>query len=137
MTLDRPEEDVSLWRLYVLRAMYLLLFVGLGASNLPELLRHDPAARGVIPSLLGGIWLLSFLGLKHPLKMLPLLMFECAWKAIWLFDYGLPQWSSGQMPPTWPVDFKAITAGVILTPLVIPWGYVYRHYMKMAGPRWR
>jgi hypothetical protein len=136
MATDTPEDDVSLARLYVLRAMYLLLIVGLGASNLPELISHDPTARGVIPSLLGGIWLLAFVGLKHPLKMLPLLMFELAWKAIWLFDYGLPQWTSGRMPPTWPVDFKAIAAGVILTPLVMPWGYVYRHYVKRPGARY-
>ena len=91
----------------------------------------------MIPSLLGAIWLLAFLGLKHPLKMLPLLLFEPAWKAIWLFDYGLPQWTSGQIPPTWPEDIKAIAAGVILMPIVIPWGYVYRQYVEMPGPRWR
>jgi hypothetical protein len=136
MAIDRPEDDVSLARLNVLRATYLLLVVGLGAMILPPLVSHDPAARGVIPSLLGGVWLLAFLGLKHPLKMLPLLMFEFAWKAIWLFDYGLPQWTSGQVPPTWTEDFSAIVAGVILMPIVIPWGYVYRHHVKMPG-RWR
>ena len=136
MAIDRPEDDVSRARLYVLRATYLLLIVGLGAMNLPQLISHDPTARGVIPSLLGAIWLLAFLGFKYPLTMLPLLLFEFAWKAIWLFEYGLPQWSSGQTPPTWPEDFQAILAGVILMPLVVPWGYVYRHYVKMPG-RWR
>ncbi len=60
--------------------MYLLLAVGLGASNLPELISHGLTSRGVIPSMLGGIWLLALLGLRYPLQMLPLLMFECAWK---------------------------------------------------------
>ena len=136
MTLDRPEDDVSPVRLHVLRATYLLLIVGLGAMNLPQLISHDPAARGVIPSMLGGIWLLALVGFRYPLTMLPLLLFELAWKAIWLFDYGLPQWRSGQMPPTWSEDFKAIAAGVILMPIVIPWGYVRRHYVKMPA-RWR
>ena len=54
--------------------------------------------------------------------MLPLLLFEFAWKMIWLLDYGLPQWSSGQLPPTFAGDFQAIAAGVILMPIVIPWG---------------
>src|SRR5205085_4245783 len=67
--------EVSLVRLYVLRATYLLLVIGLGAVNLPELVRHGPTARGVIPSLLGGIWLLAFVGLRYPLQMLPLLLF--------------------------------------------------------------
>ena len=40
------------------------------------------------------------LGLRYPLQMLPLLMFEFVWKAIWLIGYGLLQWSSGQLSPT-------------------------------------
>lgn len=131
------ENGVSLIRRYILRATYLLLIVGLGAVNLPQLLSHEAGARGVIPSLLGALWLLAFIGLRYPLQMLPLLLFEFAWKAIWLFDYGLPQRLSGQTPPTFTDDFPAILAGVILMPLVIPWGYVFRHYVKKPGTRWR
>ena len=93
-------------------------------------------ARGVIPSLLGGVWLLAFIGLKYPLQMLPLLMFEFAWKTIWLFDYGLPQWFAGQGTAQFADDFKAIAAGVILMPIVIPWGYIIRHYVKRPADRW-
>ena len=131
------EGDVSLLRLYVLRATYLLLVVGLGATIVPTLFNHAPMARGVIPSLLGAVWLLAFAGLRYPLHMLPLLVFELAWKTIWLVGFGLPQWSSGQLPPTFAEDFKAIAAGVILMPIVIPWGYVYRHYVKGTASRWR
>jgi hypothetical protein len=130
------DGEVSLLRLYLLRATYLLLVLGLGQMILPELIGHAPMARGVVPSLLGGVWLLAILGLRYPLQMLPLLMFEFAWKAIWLFDYGLPQWYAGQVPPTFAEDFAAIAAGVILMPLVIPWGYIYRHYIKAGGERW-
>ena len=130
-------DEVSLVRLYVLRATYLLLVVGLGLMIVPELFSHEPMARGVIPSLLGAVWLLAFVGLRYPLQMLPLLMFEFAWKTIWLIAYGLPQWSSGQLPPTFAEDFTAIAAGVILMPIVIPWVYVYRHYVKQKGTRWR
>ena len=133
----RADSDVSLLRLYVLRATYLLLIVGLGATNVPALFSHDPTSRGVIPSVLGGIWLLAFIGLRYPLQMLPLLLFEFSWKTIWLLAFGLPQWSAGQMPPTWPEDFKAIVMGVILMPIVIPWGYFYRHYIKQRSDRWR
>lgn len=134
---ERTASDVSLLRLYVLRATYLLLVVGLGAMIVPELVSHEPAARGVIPSLLGALWLMAFLGLRHPLQMLPLLMFEFAWKSIWLFDFGLSQWVSGQRPPTFADDFFAIGVGVILMPLVIPWPYVWRHYVMRPGARWR
>ena len=136
-TKDRADSDVSLARLYVLRATYLLLIVGLGVTNLPVLLSHDPMTRGAIPSMLGGIWLLAFIGLRYPLQMLPLLLFEFSWKTIWLLAFGLPQWSAGRMPPTWSEDFKAIIMGVILMPIIIPWGYFYRHYIKQPSNRWR
>ncbi len=137
-TTSAPADgEVSLFRLYILRATYLLLVVGVGAMVLPPLFSHEPTARGVIPSLLGGVWVLSFFGLRYPLQMLPLLMFEFAWKAIWLLAFGLPQWSSGEVPPTFAEDFKAITMGVILMPIVIPWGYVWRGYFKQPGNAWR
>ena len=131
------ECEVSLVRLYVLRATYLLIVVGLGAMVVPEVLSHAPTSRGVIPSLLAGLWLLAFLGLRYPLTMLPLLMFEFAWKATWMLAYGLPQWSAGLAPPTFGEDFFNIAFGVLLMPLVIPWPYVWRHYVKRPGAPWR
>ncbi|MEP7006458.1 MAG: hypothetical protein ABI810_10765 [Sphingomonas bacterium] len=104
------DQEVSLTRLYVLRATYLLLIVGLGGFIVPQLLSHEPLARGVIPSLLG---------------------------AVWLLDFGLTQWSTGNAPATFPEDFKAIVAGVILMPIVIPWGHVQRHFARQPGARWR
>ena len=130
------DSEVSLARLYVLRAMYLLLVVGLGAMIVPEILSHELTSRGVIPSLLGAVWVLAFLGLRYPLAMLPVLMFELMWKAIWMVSYGLPQWSSGQQPPTFAEDFVNIGTGAILL-FVIPWGYVWRHYIKEPSERWR
>ena len=73
---DQSDGEVSLARLHVLRAAYLFIVVGLGAMIVPELVDHGPMARGVIASLLGAVWLLAFLGLRYPLRMLPLLMFE-------------------------------------------------------------
>lgn len=131
------EGEVSLVRLYVLRATYLLLVVGLGAMIVPEILSHGLMSRGVIPALLGAVWALAFLGLRYPLEMLPLLMFELAWKSIWMIAYGLPQWSAGQLPPTFAEDSFNIAFGVILMPLVIPWPYAWRHYVKRPGARWR
>ena len=70
------ESEVSLARLYVLRAMYLLLVIGGAVFFLPQLIGHEPMARGVIPSMLGGLWVLACFGLRYPLQMLPILLFE-------------------------------------------------------------
>jgi len=93
-SVSRPAADtadeVSLLRLHVLRVTYLLLVAGLGATVVPVLFSHEPTARGVIPSLLGGVWLLAFVGVRYPLQMLPLLMFEFVWKTIWLSTHSRP-----------------------------------------------
>jgi membrane protein DedA with SNARE-associated domain len=81
------------------------------------------------------VWLLAFLGLRYPLEMLPLLMFELAWKTIWMAFYGLPQWFAGQYPPTFAEDVFNIAFGAVLL-VVIPWGYVWRHFVRRPGARW-
>src|SRR6266576_6693351 len=129
------ESEVSLSRLYVLRAMYLLLVIGGAIVFLPQLIGHEPTARGVIPSMLGGLWVLACFGLRYPLQMLPILLFELLWKTIWLIDYGLPQWMAGVNTTQFTEDFTSIALGVIVIPF-IPWGYVFRHYLKMPGARW-
>ena len=86
---NHTEGEVTIARLYVLRATYLLLIVGLGALIGPSLINPAPMARGVIASLLGGVGLLALIGLKYPLQMLPLLMFEFAWKTLWLLAFGI------------------------------------------------
>ena len=34
-------------------------------------------------------------------------------------------------------DFKAIRLTPVILILIIPWGYVFRHYLKEPGARWR
>jgi hypothetical protein len=133
----RGEGEVSLVRLYVLRATYLLLIVGIGGMVGPEILNHPVTNRGVIAALLGGVGLLALLGLRYPLQMLPLLMFEFTWKLIWVAAYGVPQWSAGQLTPVTSEDLVNTLVGVILMPLVIPWPYVWRHYVRAPAERWR
>jgi|SRR5579872_5055908 len=129
------KSDVSLVRLYVMRAMYLLIVVGGAVMFLPQLINHEPTARGVIPSMLGAMWLLCCFGLRYPLQMLPILLFELVWKTVWLVDFGLAQWRAGVHTAQFTEDFKAIALGLILIP-IIPWGYVFRHYLKKPSERW-
>ena len=134
---NTPHDELTLLRLYVLRAIYALIGLAEGANVAPLLFHHEPTARGVIPSLLVAMCLLDLVGIKYPRRMLPLLLFEFVWKALWVVFFGLPQWSSGQVPPTFAEDFPAILGGVILMPLVIPWPYVWRHYVTAPMDRWR
>ena len=134
---DAPDRGVSLARLYVMRLMYLVLALGIGALVLPTLINHGAATEGLETCLLGGIGLLAIVGLKYPLQMIPLLMFEFVWKAMWVLDFGLPKLLANQLTGDFAYDLKSTMVGVVLMPLVIPWGYVWRHYVQRPGDRWK
>jgi len=131
------DGKLSPLRLNVMRVIYFAIAFLEGSQVVPALFVHEPTARGVIPALLSGFCLTCVLGLRYPRQMLPLLMFEMAWKYIWFFAFGLPQYLSGQLPATFGEDFPAIGFGVVIMPFVLPWGYIWRHYVKAAGDRWR
>ncbi|WP_038487870.1 hypothetical protein [Collimonas arenae] len=133
-------NDVSLFRLYLLRALYLLIVVGLGAVVIwPGFISHHKPwelMEGVVQCMLAAFWLLAILGLRYPLLMLPVLLWELAWKSIWLIVVAAPLWSSGQMDDA--TLAMAITIlWVVIVPFVIPWRYVFVHYVQKRGDRWR
>ena len=132
--------DVSTFRLYVLRATYLLLFVGLAFDQWPSLIHHPDTwtlMRGVVCALLSAVSLLAVLGLRYPLQMLPLLLFEVVWKSIWLIAFALPLWSAHRIDANAGETVKTLLGSIVFFPLVIPWPYVFAHYVRKPGDRWR
>jgi hypothetical protein len=129
-------SPVSTVRLTLLRTCYLLLVVGLATKHWPALLGDAagmPLKDGVVVSLLSALGLLSIIGLFSPLRMLPLLLFEIAWKAIWVLAVALPNWQGGTLDEgiTTTLFFCAF---VIPFPFIIPWRYVARTYLASAEP---
>ena len=135
----RSAPEVSVVRLYLLRASYLLLVVGLGVTVWPDMIHHGPWTlwQGVGKSFLTAISLLAILGLRYPLKMLPLLFFEMAWKSIWLLAVPLPLWLSHRPIDAGTADTIQACVWAIIFPIVIPWRYVFATYAQQAGDRWR
>ena len=147
LTLDRDDRrevmtdvtQVSLLRLYALRATYLLLIVGLGVDVWPGIIHHAKPwglMLGVVQCVLAAVSLVALVGLRYPLQMLPLLFFELVWKSIWLIVIAVPLWSAHQMDAnTWETAVACLM-GVIF-PVVIPWRYVVANYVMRRGDRWR
>jgi hypothetical protein len=132
--------DVSLLRLYVMRAGYLLIFLGVGSMALPALTR--PAAPltpldGVAFSFFAALALLAAVGLRYPLQMLPVLLIQMIYKTIWLLAVALPLWSAGApFDPETARFTRAMALGVAFDLIVIPWGYVFANYVRKPGDRW-
>jgi hypothetical protein len=131
--------EPALWRLNLLRAGYAFASVGIALTIWPLILSHPagwPLMNGVVAAMMAAVSLLAALGLRYPLQMLPVLLFELLWKAIWLASVALPLWSSGRMDPrTMTTVFECLLA-IVLIPL-IPWDHVVRTYVKAPGTRWR
>jgi len=132
-------NEVSLFRLYLLRALYLLIIVGLGIVVWPGVVHQEQPwelNEGVVACMLAAFSALSVLGLRYPLQMLPILLWELVWKSIWLIIVAIPLWTTGQMDEsTWSVASSVLM--VVIFPIVIPWRYVFAHYVKKRGERWR
>ena len=79
---------------------------------------------------------LALLGLRYPVKMLPILLFESLWKLTWLGVVALPKLlGAGLDAPTTQEFIDILFVVVILA--VIPWRYVVRQYLAAPGDRWR
>jgi hypothetical protein len=131
--------EVSLFRLYTLRVAYFVMAAGLGAVIWPGVIHHTnefAAAHGVQCALLAGLGATAALGLRYPVQMLPVLLFELIWKAIYLIAFALPLWSAHQVNAATAEDIKAVLMVVIFVPL-IPWRYVFAHYVLKHGDRWK
>lgn len=131
--------DISMTRLYALRAGYLLVGGGLAVTIWPTLVSHDadwPLMNGVVGAMLGAVSLLALLGLRYPLQMLPVLLFELVWKTLWLSLVALPLWLSGQLDERTMATITDCAVAVVLIPL-IPWRHVVARYIRAPGTPWR
>jgi hypothetical protein len=68
--------------------------------------------------------------------MLPILLFEVAWKLLWLAVVALPQWLNHHMDP----DTRETTSEVLWVVIIlalVPWRYIYANYLIRRGDPWR
>lgn len=132
-------NTVSTARLYALRAMYLLVVLGLGSVLWPGIVTpHAPweLMRGTVNCMLAAFSLLCLLGLRYPLQMLPVLLWEALWKTLWLLLVPLPQWLHGGVDPA-TMQYVFEISFVVLIYLAIPWRYVHAQYVRKPGTPWR
>jgi len=135
-----PAPELPLYRLYLLRALYLLIGLVQGSQTWAAIIRHTTQWtfwHGVGMSFLGALTLLSLLGVRYPVRMIPLLIFEFTWKLIWTLAVWLPLWLGHRVDPDTADNFFSIFLGVILVPLVLPWGYVWKKYVTAPADRWK
>jgi hypothetical protein len=130
--------ELPLYRLHLLRFGYAFMTVGLILVKWPLFFDHIenmPLFEGVVACILTAMSLLTLLGLRYPIRMLPVLLLEVLWKVIWLSTVALPKALAGDTDAaTEAVIFSC--AVVVVVAAVIPWGNVWRQYVTAKGDRW-
>ena len=134
----RSAAQLPLWRINVLRIGYLVMGGGLAVYKWPLLFNHEPwsLAEGTVMCLLVAMSVLALLGLRYPIRMLPILLFEVGWKALWLSLVALPLWSDGRLEGAFRTETDKVLLVVIIA-AVIPWSYAFKNYVVAAGDPWR
>jgi hypothetical protein len=136
-TLVTP-TNLSLTRVHLMRAGYLFMGAGLAAAKWPLLpdAANLPLYEGVTLCMLAALSLLALLGLRYPVGMLPVLLFESAWKLLWLGLVALPNAVRGDLDAA--TGDTAVNCSLVVVVLaVIPWRHVWRTYALSAPDPWR
>ena len=126
-------EGVRSINIYLLRLMFVLMFLFLGRDAWTYILTHDGpwgSDEAVAWSIFASFSVLAALGIVRPLKMLPLVMLEIAYKVLWLILVAYPLWSTDQLAGS-PVEERTFAFVLVVLPIIaMPWKYAFDHYVR-------
>jgi len=125
------------FRLNLMRGGYLLMGIGTFLVKGPMLLQVSslPAIEGAQLCILIALALLAFLGVRYPIGMLPILMFEVLWKVLWLGLVAVPLLIANDLNgPTESLLFSILFVIPIIA--LTPWDYVWKRFVTTDGERW-
>lgn len=122
---------VAMWRINLMRLTFLLMATIMGSMVWYRLIFEYAdwgVDRGLAKSMLGALALMALLGVRYPLQMLPLMLYETAWKTVWIGMIAFRSWLAGK----WTADIEALffdCIGIIVAYLIMPWRYVWARYV--------
>src|SRR2546423_15594271 len=103
-TLFKPDyeryEGVRRINIYLLRLIYFLILVFVGSDSWGAIITHKGPwdhVRAVAFCVWASYSTLSVLGLIHPLKMLPIMIFIIFYKVLWLIVVAYPLWHANEL----------------------------------------
>ena len=136
--LFRPDyaryEGVRPINVWGLRVFYLLMAAFVATSSWRVLLTHEGPWEPM-RALAFCVWAtyptLALLGLLHPLRMLPIMLFTIGYKSLWFVFVAYPLWVDGAFAGSAAEAITRSFLGLPILILVVPWGYVWQTYAKL------
>lgn len=127
-------EGVRRINIYLLRVLFVLMFLFLGRDAWTHVLSHrgpwDPD-QAVAWCVWASFSVLALLGIFRPLKMLPLVMLEIVYKVLWLIVVAYPLWSTNQLADSPRAEHLTYVFLLVVLPIVaMPWKYAFDHYIR-------
>lgn len=126
-------REVSKIRTYLLQFIYLATALSVGFQAWMEIIVSeqiwDPIY-GVAYSVWASYALLMLIGVRFPLKMLPLILLQFVYKLVWITGIYYPLYRIGENNEVAFGLFRSWLFAVVVELFIIPWPYVYKHYLK-------
>jgi hypothetical protein len=125
-------QGVPRINVYVMRLFFALMFVFVAMDSWSAIITHTGSWKplnAVAVSVWAAYSTLSFLGILHTLRMLPIMMFMIFYKTLWLIIVAYPLWVTGQLAGSDAEEMAKVFVWVALPIVFMPWGYVFRTYV--------
>ena len=126
------------FRIGWMRFMYAIILVAAGGTGLvillaPEVLTDllgwpfpEPLFPGAYAGCLVAFGILSALGLRSPVKFVPVLMFQLCYKSTWVALVIVPLWMRGELPSYHGLVTFFMVSAIIGDLVAIPFGHIFR-----------
>jgi hypothetical protein len=121
--------------IYLLRSIYFLMLVFVGSDSWMSIINHQGPwdhVRAVAFCVWAAYSTLSLLGLIHPLKMLPIMLFMILYKSLWLIVVAYPLWKAGTLASSPANEMAHVFMWIPLPIIAVPWKYVFRNYVMWS-----
>ena len=131
-------EGVRPINIYLLRVLYFLMFTFVGLDSWTSIINHRGPwdhVRAVAFCVWAAYSTLSFLGLIHPLKWLPIVIFMIFYKSLWLIVVAYPLWRANALAGSPAEAMTHVFMWVPVPIIAVPWKYVFETYVLRSKTR--
>lgn len=128
-------DGVRPLNIYLLRVFYFLMAAFVATDAWRAIIAQEgpwDRFRAVALCVWAAYGTLALLGLIHPLKMLPIMIFMIFYKALWLIVVAYPLWRSGALVGSPAEEMARVFVWVPLPALTVPWIYVFKNYVMWS-----